>query len=743
MKIYPLFKGKFGLEKENIRVNLDGTFSKTKHKDYFIEENPYITRDFAESQIEMITQPKDTVEEAIGELHNIQYVVLESLKKEYLWPQSNPPILPNNDDIQIAEMKNIDQLKYREYLRDRYGKKTTTISGIHFNFSFSNETFKYLNENKPYLKEKYKNDIYLKVAKYFLKNQWLFTYLFAASPIFHKTYKSSCVKNSVITQQGDCGSINLISLRNSECGYKNEGPLLFNYESLENLKKSTEILIETGKIINEAEIYENIRIKTDSHGNISYLELRFIDINPYEFVGVSEEDLQLLHLFAVYFSTLPDFTYSHDQQLSSYQHNIIINNFVSETNELRNSLKIEGLELLNNLKKFAYSVEAPYDLGHKIDYSIKTLKNESYSLSNQVRNDVNKSGYVKFHLDIAKRQKELVTNYPFNLMNYDGLELSTKILLQASIKNGILSSIIDKKDNFILLQDQNGTTQLVKQATKTSLDNYVSVLAMENKVVTKTLLEKENISTPKGITLNSKDTIDYNLLKDMISERVVIKPNSTNFGIGITILNFLYTLEQLEKAVQFAFQFDDNILIEEFIPGLEYRFLVINNQVSAVLHRKAAHVIGNGKDTIHQLINTKNSNPIRGNGYITPLEKIVIDDQLISFIYDQGFTLKSVLKKEELVYLRKTSNISTGGDSIDVTESVDESYKNIALKAAKALGVNITGVDMMISNLNETANPSNHSIIELNFNPAIHIHAYPYVGEKRDIGTIILNSLFY
>ena len=135
-----ILQGKFGLEKENLRVDKDGKLSNKPHPRIFGEENQYITRDFAEAQLEMITPPLSSVEEAYDFLGNIQNIVISSLEDEYLWPQSNPPILPEDEAIRIAEYENdTEKNDYRAYLSQKYGNKRAVISGIHFNLSFGED----------------------------------------------------------------------------------------------------------------------------------------------------------------------------------------------------------------------------------------------------------------------------------------------------------------------------------------------------------------------------------------------------------------------------------------------------------------------------------------------------------------------------------------------------------------------------------------------------------------------------
>ena len=134
-----IFSGNFGIEKENIRINFKGEISEKSHDIIFGENNPYITRDFSESQIEMITSPHPTINDAYNELHNIGHIVLSTLEDELLWPQSNPPIIVSEDKIEIANYETENKKNYREYLSNKYGKKRSVISGIHFNLSFSDE----------------------------------------------------------------------------------------------------------------------------------------------------------------------------------------------------------------------------------------------------------------------------------------------------------------------------------------------------------------------------------------------------------------------------------------------------------------------------------------------------------------------------------------------------------------------------------------------------------------------------
>ncbi len=308
------------------------------------------------------------------------------------------------------------------------------------------------------------------------------------------------------------------------------------------------------------------------------------------------------------------------------------------------------------------------------------------------------------------------------------------------MKHGIEYEMLDRRDNFISLK-KGDHIEYVKQATKTSKDAYITALIMENKLVTKKVLEKNNIKVPKGgYYENIEDALgDYYKYK---GNQIVVKPKSTNFGIGITIFKGDFTKEEYNRAVEIGFENDNEILIEEFIKGKEYRFLVINDEVCGILHRVPANVVGDGKSTIRELVEEKNKNPLRGKGYKTPLEKISLGEAEEMFLRESNKDFDYVPLENETVYLRENSNISTGGDSIDFTDDIDDSYKEIAIKAARSVNAKITGVDMMISDIKEKASSNNYGIIEINFNPAIHIHSYPYKGLNRKVAEKVLKLLF-
>lgn len=751
-----LLKGNFGIEREGLRVDSKGNLSEKPHPKAFGYKmcNPYITTDFSESQLELITPTFSTTEETYKFLNALYDIAAMEIKDEYLWPQSMPSIIPNDKDIPIAEFCGCEEGKiareYREELLLKYGGKKQLISGIHYNFSFNENIIKklYENSNKAGDYKTFKDNIYLKVTRNYLRYRWLLVYILGCTGVVHESYQEECVQQLKEISKDSYSNEGALSYRNSKCGYKNKIDLFPNYDSVNEYVESIKKFIDEDLIDSHKELYAPIRLKAKDpkyllnsllNDGISYLEYRSIDINPFEKGGISLTDLNFINLFNLFLLTEDESGYENWQQDALENQNIIATNGQSNINLIKDgesiSKEIWAFEILNKIK----FINDELKLGKEkiLEDISKRIEDYKETYTYKIIEKVKKEGYIKAHLNLAKKYKDLAYDNRFKLEGYEDLELSTQILMKESIKRGIKTELIDRSDNFISIS-KDDKTEYIKQATKTSKDNYITVLAMENKVVTKKILQKNNIKVPDGSEFNCiEDAISE--INTFINKPIVIKPKSTNFGTGISIFPQGASQEDVISAFEIAFKHDNTVLVEEFISGKEYRFLVIGDKVVGILHRVPANATGDGERSIRELIEIKNQSPLRGKGYKTPLEKIDLDENAKLFLKHRGLDFNYIPKKDEVVYLRENSNISTGGDSIDYTDDIHQKFKDIAVKSSQAIGANICGVDMMIDDYSDEN--SSYAIIELNFNPAIHIHSYPYIGKEREIAKEILKLL--
>ncbi|WP_211748503.1 bifunctional glutamate--cysteine ligase GshA/glutathione synthetase GshB [Paenibacillus sp. Marseille-Q4541] len=754
-----VLRGQFGLEKENVRVDQEGKLALTPHPQAFGTkmENPYIQTDFSESQIELITPPFKSIDETYRFMEALQDIVSLELNEEYLWPSSNPPILPDDRDIPIANMNDPIEDKYRMQLAEKYGRKRQLLSGIHYNFSFDEGFLRRLydavNHHENY--KDFKDAIYFKVARNLLRYRWLLIYLTGASPVYDKTYMGECVALGNSNDNRGYSFRNMNSLRNSECGYRNEKPLYVSFNSMDEYIHDLNDLIEAGELLSAKEFYSPIRVKTAKsansleemkHDGIAYLELRFIDLNPLYKIGISKDTMQFIHLFIIFMLLKEDESLGiEDQKMADINHDQLImegiNGNLHTLEEGSMTMKEIALSCLDQMQEMVQLLIPSDEVFLRIlDGEKQKILHSDLTFASIVKSEIQKSSFLNYHLDKSKQYALDSVHNGYRFAGYEDLELSTQLLLKAAVKRGVRFQLIDRQENFVLLS-QGDHKEYVKQATKTSLDSYSTVLIMENKIVTKEVLKQQGIRVPTGEAFQSLDEAmsRYEIYYD---KPIVIKPKSTNFGLGITIFNNKFSKEDYQKAFEIAFEYDQTVLLEEFITGKEYRFLIMGDDVVGILHRVPANVVGDGVHTIEQLVHEKNKDPLRGHGYRTPLEKIELGEAEEMFLKNHSNDWSDIPQSGETIYLRENSNISTGGDSIDFTDVIPDSYKTLAIRSAKAAGATICGVDMMINDIREEATDVNYSIIEINFNPAIHIHCYPYKGINRKADEKILDLLF-
>lgn len=749
-----ILSGNFGIERETLRLDQNGYLAKSDHPEEFGDKahNPYITTDFSESQIEVITPALQDVKEAYDFTRALYDIVAMEIGDEYLWPESMPCIIPDDKDIPVAKFADHskESQEYREKLLLKYGGKKQLISGIHYNFSFDESIIEKLYEDseKKLSYKEFKNSIYLKVARNYLRYRWLIVYLFGASPVVHESFIDGCKCPLKEINNNEYSSVGAISHRNGKCGYKNKVDLFPSYNSVNEYLESIDGYIKDELIENHKELYSQVRLKPSDTKNfkesllnegIKYLEYRTIDINPFEKGGISLDDLRFLQVFNIYLLSKEESEFENWQEEALENQQLIAVNGIDNIELKQDGKCINridfGLEILNEVM----SINNELNLGFEdvIKNMIAKVKDSKLTYAYKITEKIKEEGYINTFLNLAKSYKESAYKNRFKLEGYEDLELSTQILMKESIKRGITVNVVDRSENFISLK-KGEKIEYVKQATKTSKDTYVSVLIMENKTVTKKVLAEKGVKVPRGEEFN---TIEDAKIKahNYINKPIVIKPKSTNFGIGINIFPEGANLEDIIHAFEIAFKNDNTVLIEEFIKGKEYRFLVINDEVVGILHRVPANVIGDGEKSITELVEVKNQDPLRGKGYVTPLEKIRLEENAELFLKQQGKNFDYIPKKDEIIYLRENSNISTGGDSVDYTDDIPQKFKDIAVNAAKAAGAKICGVDMMLEDYSDEN--TNYAIIELNFNPAIHIHSYPYKGKERKIATHVLKLL--
>lgn len=358
----------FGIERESLRIKADGTLAQTPHP---FSEHKNIDRDFCENQIEIIGDVFTDPLKLNEQLYELQKFINTGLREnnEFLWPFSNPPKIDGEDEVPVASYSDSLQSKtvYRHYLADKYGKLKMLLSGIHLNFSFTEQLLKTAFEQS---KEKdfieFKNNLYLRLASRLTQYAWLVVYLTAASPVSDR---------SIGTESNVYSSI-----RCSDKGYWNHFIPILDYTDLKKYISSIQKYIDDGNLRSASELYYPVRLKPRGANSleelakkgINHLELRMIDVNPLSPTGIFVDDIRFVHILILYLASLPDRDFTDVDQVKAVRD--IKEAAVFGNEEMRQ----RALSTLENMKSFISEYFPEYSdvIEHQIE---KTGYGKSYA----------------------------------------------------------------------------------------------------------------------------------------------------------------------------------------------------------------------------------------------------------------------------------------------------------------------------------------------------------------------------
>lgn len=289
-----------------------------------------------------------------------------------------------------------------------------------------------------------------------------------------------------------------------------------------------------------------------------------------------------------------------------------------------------------------------------------------------------------------------------------------------------------------LVQLGYGKNQVRFRATMTDRTSSIAVDLASNKDETKRMLKEAAIPVAAGMTIIHEEEIKTVIEK--VKFPLVFKPLDGNHGKGASIN--VKTEEEAIAAFHHAKKYSRKIIVEKFITGYDFRVLVINHRFIAAALREPAHVIGDGKLTIQQLIEQENKDPRRGYGHENVLTEISIDKETHDQLAKQNYTLDTVLKKDEQCYLKGTANLSTGGTSTDVTDIMHPTNIFICERISRVIGLDICGIDIMAQNLSEPLEVSGGVVLEVNAAPGFRMHLAPAKGLPRNVAAPVIDMLY-
>jgi len=283
---------------------------------------------------------------------------------------------------------------------------------------------------------------------------------------------------------------------------------------------------------------------------------------------------------------------------------------------------------------------------------------------------------------------------------------------------------------------------LHQKRIQATLSDYSGILGVElacDKEGTKQILFDAGVPVPRGTTVLYLDELD-SAIEYVGGYPIVVKPLDGNHGRGITI--DIRNWDEAEKAYDRAKDISRAVIVERYYPGFDHRVLVINGKVEAVAQRIPARVIGDGKSTVEELIERTNRDPNRGEGHDNVLTKIIVDHTSLSVLERQGYRLDTVLRKDEVCYLRATANLSTGGIAIDRTDDIHPENVWLAERVAKIIGLDIAGIDIVTPDISQPLRDIDGVVVEVNAAPGFRMHVCPSEGLPRNVAAPVMDMLF-
>ncbi|WP_028388301.1 cyanophycin synthetase [Legionella fairfieldensis] len=275
-------------------------------------------------------------------------------------------------------------------------------------------------------------------------------------------------------------------------------------------------------------------------------------------------------------------------------------------------------------------------------------------------------------------------------------------------------------------------------ATITSQTSSIGVDIAANKQLTKNILAANFIPVPDGVTVHSLEELEAAMNK--IGFPLVTKPKDSNHGRGVS--TNIVTKEKLLVGYHLARQISEEVIIEKFISGSDYRFLLVDYKVVAVAQRTPARIVGTGLHSVRELIDLINQDPRRGEAHNNLLTAIAIDEVTLNILSGLNLSLDSVLPKGKMVYLKDSANLSSGGTASDVTDRVHPANMILAERAARLIGLDICGIDVVVEDIGCPINKQNGAIIEVNAGPGLRMHLAPSEGKSRSVARPIIDMLF-
>ena len=313
---------------------------------------------------------------------------------------------------------------------------------------------------------------------------------------------------------------------------------------------------------------------------------------------------------------------------------------------------------------------------------------------------------------------------------------STGSIVNAAKARDIPYARLSDESSYIQLG--HGHKQQRFQATVTWNTGLIGYGIADDKDWTKQILGDAGIPVPQGQTVHSfEEAVEA---ANWIGYPLATKPLVGNHGRGVT--TDINNEDELREGYDAAYRRHETVVVEQYVKGEDHRLLVVDGKLVAAARRRPAHVVGDGEGTLQELIDIANQDPRRGVGHENLLTQIHLDEQSFRLIHQQGLTLETVIPKDQVVWLKSTANLSTGGTATDITDDVHPEVHYAAERIARLVGLDIIGIDLLAETLTKPLEEQSAGVVEVNAGPGFRMHLSPTHGQGRDVGKAVVDMLY-
>ena len=405
----------------------------------------------------------------------------------------------------------------------------------------------------------------------------------------------------------------------------------------------------------------------------------------------------------------------------------------------------EGTYLPHIAEHLALEIQNIIGINAKFGKSI-WIKDDIYWVAVEYEGEKTASLALRYSLEIVEKllsgeeiSRDEIESYLNDIKKeyeYERLGPSTRAIIEAAKER--LIPVTPVEMDWSMFQLGYGKKAKMISASVTSETSLLASDVAKDKFMSKKMLMDAGVPVPVGYVVKNPD--DAVRAARKIGYPVVVKPLDSHHGKGV--IGCIKNDEDVRGAYIVARKYSNKVIVEEHLRGDDHRFLVVNGKMVAAARRVPPYILGDGKRTVKELVDELNNNPLRGWGHENYLTKVRIGEEEINYLKQQGFILTDIVPKGEIVYLRRNANLSTGGMAEDVTDEICEEIKMAVERAAKAIGLDVCGVDAIIKDIKRPLGNGNGGIIEINTAPGLRMHIKPTKGKGRNVGMDIINHLF-